>query len=157
LKLIVVIPSILISVIFLTGCYTQVELPKHIPTKKLNKESERIVNFTYTVIDTFSNDWFPKEGYYYEFRFGLKNLKDDKIELFLKMLYEKGYNIIAAWYKPAGSNCSREAAIWQPQLRAQLIVLLSDVNDSIIEFNFYALMRKPEIVCPYKVKEYWFE
>ena len=163
MKLVVVIPSILIPIIFLTGCYTQVELPKHIPTKKINKESERLVNFTYTVIDTFDNDWLSDEVYYYEYRpRSNRRIKEDKIDLFLNMLYAKGYNIVGAWYRPAIYECrdyigpifnQNDTGILSPVF----IILLSDVNDSIIEYDFYALINKPEIVCPYNVEEYWIE
>ncbi len=163
MKLVVVIPSLLIPIIFLTGCYTQVELPKHIPTKKLNKESEKLVNFTYTVIDTFDNDWLSDEGYYYEYRpRSNRRIKEDKIYLFLNMLYAKGYNILGAWYRPVIYECRKyiEPIFDQNDnriLSPVFIILLSDVNDSIIEYDFYDLTYKPKIVCPYNVEEYWFD
>lgn len=163
MKLVVVIPSILIPIIFLTGCYTHCELPRHIPTKKLNKESERLINFTYAVIDTFDNDWLSDEGYYYEYRpRSNRRIKEEKIDLFLNMLYAKGYNIVGAWCRPAIYECSDYIGPIINQnntgiLSPVFIILLSDVDDSIIEYDFYALTNKPEIVCPYNVEEYWVE
>lgn len=148
--------------VVLQGCYTQVELPQNTKTKKVQKELNTQINFTYSVIDTFDNAWLPDEGYYYEFRFDLKTLKEDKIDLFLNMLYAKGYNIIGAWYRPAIYDCRHyELLITDGEqyniLSPKFICQLSDVDDSIIEHNFYPLMTKPEIVCPYNVEEYWIE
>lgn len=164
MKLIVIIPSIFIIAICLTGCYTHVELPKHIPTKKLNIESERLVNFTYMVIDTFDNDWFPDEGYYYTYspRSG-KRIKEDRIDLFLSMLYTKGYNVEAAWHRSASNDCDRYKMLRTPGSEPSstgspvIIILLSDVDDSIIQYDFYPLLSKPYITCPYNVEEYWIE
>lgn len=59
------------------SCYTKVVIPKQ-SIKNTKVDKDRIVNFTYTVIDTFDFDWMPDEGYYYEFRFDKKKLKKIK-------------------------------------------------------------------------------
>ncbi len=162
MKQLVIVICIIIPALILSGCYTHVEMPNY---RKLNKQSSTTtspVNFTYTVIDTFYNEWFPEEGYYYEYRpQGSKTIKEDRIDLFLNMLYAKGYNIVGAWYRPTTINCYNNG---RPVSRAEsatfgptFLILLSDVNDSIIEYNFYPLLRKPEIICPYNVEEYWIE
>jgi hypothetical protein len=149
-------------VVNLQGCYTRIELPKNTKTKKVQKEVTSQINFTCSVIDTFDNSWLPDEGYYYEFRFDFKKIKEDKIDLFLNMLYAKGYNVIAAWYRPAIYDChSYDGPITMEDpnkiLSPKFIILLSDFDDSIIEHNLYPLMTKPIIVCPYNVEEYWIE
>lgn len=162
MKQLVIVICIIIPALILSGCYTHVEMPNY---RKLNKQSSTTtspVNFTYTVIDTFYNEWFPEEGYYYEYRpQSSKIIKEDRIDLFLNMLYTKGYNIVGAWYRPTTINCYNNG---RPVSRAEsatfgptFLILLSDVNDSIIEYNFYPLLRKPEIICPYNVEEYWIE
>lgn len=153
---------LIILAIILQNCYTHVETPNYRTLKKQSKETNSPVNFTYSVIDTFDNDWFPDEGYYYRFRFDIKGLKEDKIDLFLTMLYSKGYNIAGAWYIADQNNCGRikylrgsgeQYIAYNPMF----IVLLSDVNDSIIDYNFYMLLSKPTFPCPYNVWEFWVE
>jgi hypothetical protein len=144
------------------NCYTHVEMPNYKTPKKQSKETNRLVNFTYTVIDTFNNAWFPDKGYYYEFRFDIKKIREDKIDLFLNMLYTKGYNVLAAWYRPAIYDChSFDGPITMEDpnkiLSPKFIILLSDFDDSIIEHNLYPLMTIPIIVCPYNIEEYWIE
>ena len=36
-----------------------------------------------------------------------------------------------------------------------LVLLLSDFDDSIIQYNFYAVMNKPYIPCPFGVWEFY--
>ena len=92
----------IITSLLIQNCYTHVEMPNYRTLKKQSKETNSLVNFTYSVIDTFYNDWLPDEGYYYEYRpQSNRRIKEDKIDLFLNMLYAKGYNIDAAWYRPA--------------------------------------------------------
>ena len=157
----------LFSFLLLTGCYTEVVLPKH-TVKKTKVDKDRIVNFTCGVISVFDNDWLPDEGYYYQFRFDIKGINENKIDAFLNMLYAKGYNITGAWYRPATDDCREQPGIrtWvEPKngietgkiLSPMFIVLLSDFNDSIIEYNFYAIMNKPNIPCPHNVWEFWIE
>lgn len=154
--------ALLIFVLTIQGCYTNVVLPKH-TIKKTKVEENRIFNFTYTVIDTFYNNWFPDEGYYYTYSpRSAKRIKEDKIDLFLNMLYAKGYNIEAAWYIPARYDCRH--AQWMitdggsgDVLGPMFIILLSDVDDSVIQYDFYALQYKPVIECPFNVEEYWVE
>lgn len=154
---------LIILAIILQNCYTHVETPNYRTLKKQSKETNSPVNFTYSVIDTFDNDWFPDEGYYYEYRpQSNKRIKEDKIDLFLNMLYAKGYNIVGAWYRPSWNDCGRYKLLLakgeqNSSGRPEFIILLSDVNDSIIEYDFYPLLRKPEIICPYNVEEYWVE
>ncbi|MBK7630570.1 MAG: hypothetical protein IPJ23_07700 [Ignavibacteriales bacterium] len=153
--------ALLAFALTMQSCYTEVVLPKH-TVRKTKIDKDRIVNFTYTVIDTFDNDWFPDEGYYYEYRpQSSKIIKEDKIDVFLNMLYAKGYNIVGAWYRPTTINCYNNG---RPVSRAEsatfgptFLILLSNVDDSIIEYDFYPLLRKPEIICPYNVEEYWVE
>ena len=161
MKLTAIILNVIITAIFLSGCYTRVELPKHTTTNKTYNDPERKVSFTYSVIDTFDNAWLPDEGYYYEFRFDFRRIKEDKIDLFLNMLYAKGYNITGAWYRPAIDEClDGPFTDFNPNrniLPPKFLILLSDFDDSIIEHNFYAVMNKPIIPCPYDVEEYWIE
>ena len=138
------------------SCYTEVVLPKH-TVKKTKVNENRLVNFTYSVVDTFDNDWLPDEGYYYQFRFDIKGINEDKIDAFLNMLYAKGYNIAGAWYRRGSGGCTEEDYYRRREVSPLFIVLLSDVNDSIIEFNFYAVVNKPFIPCPYNVWEFWIE
>lgn len=158
-------PVLIILALTLQNCYTHVELPNN---RKLNKQSSTTnspVNFTYTVIDTFDNSWFPEEGYYYEYRpQSSKIIKEDRIDLFLSMLYAKGYNVEAAWHRSASNDCDRYKMLRAPGSEPSstgspvIIILLSEVNDSIIEYEFYPiLMHKPSIICPYNVEEYWIE
>ncbi|HRN27020.1 MAG TPA: hypothetical protein PL018_10455, partial [Ignavibacteriaceae bacterium] len=53
---------LIILAIILQNCYTHVETPNYRTLKKQSKETNSPVNFTYSVIDTFDNDWFPDEG-----------------------------------------------------------------------------------------------
>ncbi len=78
------------------------------------------------------------------------------------MLYAKGFNIAAAWYRPAIYDCHNDMGIITDvrqniALSPIFIVLLSDFDDSIIEYSFYAVMNKPNIPCPYYVWEFWIE
>ena len=148
--------ALLILSVILPNCYTQVELPKH-TIKKIKTDENRIVNFTYTVIDTFYNEWLPDEGYYYAFKFDQKKIKEDKIDLFLNMLYAKGYNIVGAWYRPGSAGCTKEDAMWHNTVNPIFIILLSDFDDSIIQYDFYALTYKPVFECPFNVEEYVIE
>ncbi|MDY0082248.1 MAG: hypothetical protein RBR74_03615 [Ignavibacteriaceae bacterium] len=147
---------ILFSCLILQSCYTQVSLPKHNDKKSIVDEN-RIVSFTYSVVDTFDNDWLPDKGYYYLFRFDLKTLNENNIDRFLNMLYAKGYDISGAWYRPAISDCRKNFYNESSQniLAPQFILLLSDLDDSIIQYNFYAVMNKPYIPCPYDVWEFY--
>lgn len=146
----------LLSLLLLTSCYTEVVLPKH--TIKTSKaDSDRIVNFTHTVIDTFDNEWLPDEGYYYQFRFDLKVIKEEKIDAFLNMLYAKGYDVLGAWYRPAAYRCPDHYEWNYTEVKPMFIVLLSDFDDSIIQHNLYAVMNKPYFPCPYNVWEFWSE
>ena len=156
-------PVLIILALILQNCYTHVEMPNY---RKLNKQSSTTtspVNFTYTVIDTFYNEWFPEEGYYYKYiPQSNKRIKEDKIDLFLNMLYAKGFKIETAWYRPSWNDCGRyKILVAQGEQsssgRPEFIILLSDVNDSIIEYDFYPLLSKPYITCPYNVEEYWIE
>ena len=164
MKLIVIIPGIFITAILLTGCYTHVEIPNYRNLYKQSSTTNSPVNFTYTVIDTFDNDWFPDEGYYYTYspRSG-KRIKEDRIDLFLSMLYAKGYNVEAAWHRSASNDCDRYKMLRAPGSEPSstgspvIIILLSDVDDSIIQYDFYPLLSKPYIPCPYNVEEYWIE
>jgi hypothetical protein len=150
--------ALLAFALTMQSCYTEVVLPKH-TIKKTKVDKDRLVNFTCSVISVFDNDWLPDDGYYYQFRFDIKNLNEDKIDAFLNMLYSKGYNITGAWYRPATYDCNENEGIRtdaepESSLSPVFIVLLSDFDDSIIEHNLYPLMTKPEIVCPYNVEEY---
>ena len=152
----------LLAVIILQSCYTEVVLPKH--TIKQNKvDSNRIADFTHTVIDTFYNEWLPDEGYYYQFRFDLKVIKEEKIDAFLNMLYAKGYDVLGAWYLPAREDCHQQEWMLSGReetgvLRAMFYVLLSDFDDSIMQYNLYALAEKPNYFpCPYNVWEFLIE
>lgn len=157
----------LFSFLLLTGCYTEVVLPKQ-TVKKTKVDKDRLVNFIYSVIDTFDNDWLPDEGYYYQFRFDVKGINENKMDAFLNMLYAKGYNITGAWYRLATDDCREQPGIrtWvEPKngfetengLSPMFIVLLSDFDDSIIEYNFYPVINKPTIPCPHNVWEFWIE
>ena len=159
--------ALLAFALTMQSCYTEVVLPKH-AVKKTKVDENLKVNFTYTVIDTFDFAWMPDEGYYYEFRYENKGIKEYRIADFLNMLYAKGYNIAGAWYRPATNDCREQPGIrtWvEPKngmepantLSPMFIVLLSDVDDSIIEHNFYPVMNKPFIHCPYNVWEFWIE
>lgn len=151
---------ILFSLLLLTGCYTEVVLPKH-TVNKTKVDKDRIVNFTHTVIDTFYNEWLPDEGYYYRFGSDLKILKENKIDEFLNMLYAKGYNIVGAWYIAEENDCERikyMGAYGEPiSYIPKFFVLLSDVDDSISDYNFYMLLDKPYFPCPYNIWEFWSE
>jgi hypothetical protein len=147
---------ILFSLFLLTGCYTEVVLPKH-TVNKTKVDKDRIVNFTHTVIDTFDNEWLPDEGYYYQFRFDLKVIKEEKIDAFLNMLYAKGYDVLGAWYRPAAYSCPDQYEWNYTEVKPMFIVLLSDFDDSIIQHNLYAVMNKPYFPCPYNVWEFWSE
>ena len=142
------------------SCYTEVVLPKH-TIKQSKVDSNRIANFTHTVIDTFYNEWLPDEGYYYQFRFDLKVIREEKIDAFLNMLYAKGYNIVGAWYIAEENDCERikyMGAYGEPiSYIPKFFVLLSDVDDSISDYNFYMLVDKPYFPCPYNVWEFWPE
>lgn len=135
------------------SCYTQLVLPKH-NIEQSKVDSNRIASFTHTVIDTFYNEWLPDEGYYYQFRFDLKVIKEEKLDDFLNMLYAKGYNITGAWYIADKNNCGR-IKYSRGSYRPVFIVLLSDVDDSITNYNFDMLLHKPYFPCPYKVWEFW--
>ena len=141
---------ILFSCLILQSCYTQVSLPKH-SIKKTKTDEDRKVNFTYTVVDTFDNDWLPDKGYYYLFRFDSKYINEDNIDRFLNMLYAKGYDIAGAWYRPEIRDCTSPFYFndsLEKTLAPVLVLLLSDFDDSIIQYNFYAVLNKPYIPCP---------
>lgn len=151
--------ALLAFALTMQSCYTEVVLPKH-TLKKTKVDNDLIVNFTYTVIDTFDNDWLPDEGYYYQFRFDIKGINEDKIDAFLNMLYAKGYNITGAWYIADKNNCGRIKYLrtdgeQNNAYNPLFIVLLSDVDDSIINYNFYMLLNKPTFQCPYNVWEFY--
>ena len=159
--------ALLAFALTMQSCYTEVVLPKH-SVKKTKINKDRRVSFTASVISVFDNEWLPDEGYYYQFRFDIKGINEDKIDVFLNMLYAKGYNIAGAWYRPATNDCREQPGIrtWvEPKngmepantLSPMFIVLLSDVDDSIIEHNFYPVMNKPFIPCPHNVWEFWIE
>jgi len=157
-------PVLIILALILQNCYTHVEISNYRTLNTQSKVTNGPVNFTYTLIDTFYNDWFPEEGYYYSYspRSG-KRIKEDRIDLFLSMLYAKGYNVEAAWHRSASNDYDRYKILRAPGIEPSstgstvIIILLSDVNDSIIEYDFYPLLRIPEIICPYNVEEYWVE
>ena len=94
----------------------------------------------------------PDSGYYYAFNFNQHKLKNDKIEQFLSTLYAKGYNILAAWYRASVADCNEgliyDRNIYHKKLEPVFILLLSNFDDSIIEYNFYALMYKPVFGVP---------
>lgn len=148
---------ILFTCLILQSCYTQVSLPKHTVNKTIVDE-DRIANFTHTVVDTFDNDWLPDKGYYYLFRFDSKYINDDNIDRFLNMLYAKGYDIAGAWYRPETEDCTYPSYItnqFKNTLAPVFILLLSDFDHSIIQYNFYAVMNKPHIPCPFGVWEFY--
>lgn len=148
---------ILFSCLTLQSCYTQISLQKH-SIQSAIADKDRIVNFNYAVVDTFDNDWLPDEGDYYLFRFDLKNINEDKIDRFLNTLYAKGYNITGAWYRPSITDCEESQSVSHPfrkTLAPVFVLLLSDFDDSIIQYNFYAVMNKPYIPCPFGVWEFY--
>jgi hypothetical protein len=153
---IILLFALLAFALTMQSCYTEVVLPKH-TVKKTKVDKDRIVNFTYSVIDTFDFDWMPDDGYYYEFRFDNKGIKEDKIDAFLNMLYAKGYNIIGAWYRPGGPDCSRDGWVWNHTIKPLFVVLLTESDDSISEYNLYPLFGKRYFECPYNVWEFWIE
>lgn len=144
---------LVVIIILLQSCYTQVQIPQNtIPAYKPLRE----VEFYQKVVNTFDNNNFPDYGYYYEFRSDRirKNIINRKA--FLEKLYSEGYNIVAAWYRPSTLSCNKEDYIWpgQHKLPSTFIILLSDVDDSIINYNFYSLTDKPFIECPNDVEIY---
>lgn len=142
------------------GCYTEVQLPKTSISKSnfRSENNNKQIEFYKTIVDTFDNNWLPDSGYYYTFNFNQHKIKKDKIDQFLNMLYANGYNIISAWYRPSVADCNEglfyDRNIYHKKLEPVFILLLSDFDDSIIEYNFYALMDRPVILCPYNVEEY---
>ena len=145
----------IVSSFVFQGCYTQVQIPTISKNNYQRENGDRQIEFYKAVIDTFDNDWLPDSGYYYEFNFDGHRIKQDKIDLFLNMLYAEGYDVVAAWYRPEILNCNDPWYYPHPGTIAPIfIVLLSDFNDSIINYNLYAIMYKPVIQCPFNVEEY---
>jgi hypothetical protein len=138
------------------SCYTQVILPKVPNTNHQPGKDYRQIEFYKTVIDTFDNNWLPDSGYYYEFRPSQNRKSVTQKELLLERLYAEGYNIVAAWYRPGSASCKMEDYFWPSQriMSPIFIILLSNIDDSIINYNFYGLIYKPEIICPYNVEKY---
>ena len=147
------IVALIVITILMQSCYTQVEIPQNkVPIHK----PLRKIEFRQKVVDIFENNNFPDYGYYYEFRPDQirKNVINRKA--FLEKLYSEGYNIVAAWYRPSTLSCNKEDYIWPGpnRLPSTFIILLSDVDDSIINYNFYGLTEKPFIECPNDVEIY---
>lgn len=137
------------------GCYTHVVIPEISNTDHQLEKDSRQIEFYKTVIDTFDNNWLPDSGYYYEFRPSQNRKSVTQKELLLEKLYAEGYNIVAAWYRPASRGCKQEDYFWpNHRISPIFIILLSNVDDSIINYNFYGLIYKPVISCPYNVEEY---
>ena len=148
--------ALLAFALTMQSCYTEVVLPKH-AVKKTKVDENLKVNFTYTVIDTFDFAWMPDEGYYYEFRYENKGIKEDRIADFLNMLYANGYNVVSAWYRPGGPDCSRDGWNWNHRVEPLFVVLISQADDSISEYNLHPLFGKRIFECPYNVWEFWIE
>ena len=143
----------IVSSFILQGCYTQVQLPTISKNNYQREKDYRQIEFYKTVIDTFDNNWLPDSGYYYEFKFDRQRIKQDIIDPFLNMLYAKGYDVVAAWYRPEIPDCNDYGYYTHQSTIAPIfIVLLSDFDDSIINYNLYAVMDKPVIDCPYNVE-----
>lgn len=114
--------GLLICLLVLTGCYTQIQKPPYLPHRNPH---------TYRAIPVSSTDEieYPSSGSYYRLKTMSSTQPIEQIDLMLSDLDSRGFNVTQAWYRsPTSHNRTITPAL--------LVIHLSERNPDMERFNF---------------------
>lgn len=145
----------LLTLIFgFIGCYTQIETISNTKETYEGEKRSRQIEFTKSIIDKMNEGSLPDSGFYYKYKFVSYKDRIENVDLFLTELYKDGYNIVSAWYRPGSTSCYDGNIVTSVVVLPTFIILLSDNDYSLQNFNFSYVVNKPGIACPYQVAKY---
>lgn len=118
---------LLIWSLVLTGCYTQIETASYLPHRKAPIFGAESLSSKDEII-------YPDSGFYYRFN-SMSDLSPiEDIELMLRDLYSRGFNVTRAWYRAPGSHN-------RTIMSALLMVHLTERNPDMDRFNFVEIAK----------------